>query len=73
MKNKKVPNAYSAVGIDNVTITPRDMNANIGICVIMNLYTHYVKLYPYESISAKHTTDSLIISLFLPLLNILET
>ena len=57
MKNKKVPNAYSAVGIDNVTITPRDMNGNIGIC---NLYTHYVKLNPYESISAKHTTDSLV-------------
>ena len=60
MKNKKVPNAYSAVGIDNVTITPRDMNGNVGICVVMNLYTHYVKLYPYPSISAKHTTDSLI-------------
>jgi hypothetical protein len=60
MKNKKVPNAYSAVGIDNVTITPKDINGMMGLCVIMNLYTHYVKLYPYATISAKHTTNSLI-------------
>lgn len=39
MKNKKVPNAYSAIGMDNLTVTPRDMNGMIGLCNYEFIYT----------------------------------
>ena len=52
----KVPNHRSAIGIDNVTLTPEDINGNTGATVIVNLFTGLVSIYPYKTISAVNTS-----------------
>jgi hypothetical protein len=52
----KVPTHRSAIGIDNVTLTPEDIHGNTGATVIVNLFTGLVSIYPYKSISAINTS-----------------
>jgi hypothetical protein len=56
----KQPTHRSAIGVDNVTITPMDKNGNTGATVVINLFTRLVAIYPYKSISSRHTSLSVL-------------
>jgi hypothetical protein len=56
----KQPHCASAIGVDNVSITPPDIHGNTGATVIINLFTKLIAVYPYKTISGLHTSVSVL-------------
>lgn len=52
IRHLKMDTHRSAVGIDNVEITPRGKNGETHIVVCINLFTKYVYLYPIQGSTA---------------------
>ena len=48
----KPPHSRSAIGIDDVSITPRGKNGHTHITVIVNLFTKFVYLHPIKGCTA---------------------
>ena len=44
-----------AIGIDHVSVTPADEAGNIGLSVIVNLFSGHVEFYPFKELNAEGT------------------
>ena len=56
----KQTHARSAIGVDNVSITPADIHGNDGATVVINLFTRLTGIFPYKSISAPNTALAIV-------------
>lgn len=51
-RSMKTPDKRTAIGIDEVTITPAGKDGSTHIVVVVNLFTKFVALYPVKSVEA---------------------
>jgi len=56
----KQPSINSAIGVDDLTISPADKHGYTGATVIANLFSKLAWMYPYISPSAEHVSNSVI-------------
>ena len=58
VRTLKPPHARSAIGIDEVTLTPVGSNGNKFVIGIVNLFTKHIALYPVSSVDATNLVQS---------------
>lgn len=59
-KTIKQPDCRSAIGVDNVTISPKDIHGNKGAVVVINLFTRLTQVYPHDFPSAINTSTAVL-------------
>jgi hypothetical protein len=58
-RNTKVPHSRKRIGMDHLYITPADSAGNKYILIVVEMFTHYVRLFPVKDLTAQTVAQCL--------------